>query len=612
MTTEQVDRGYDELVAHVRQTRGFDFASYKPSTVERRITKRMGDLGIEDHARYLDHLQVHPDEFAELFNAFLINVTGFFRDAEHWEHLRAEVIPEIIRRSDGGRIRTWSAGCSSGPEAYTIAMLFAEALGAAACRDRVKVYATDLDEHALAQARQATYSAHEVEAVPEALRATHFAQRGDRYAINGDLRRSVIFGRHDLLRDAPIGRLDLLVCRNVLMYFTADSQARILRHLHFALEDDGYLFLGRAETMLSRSDLFAVVDLRHRVFKRAHVTGDGTRPGAHPAAGRRARARPDRWARLRDAAIDAGPVAQVIIDADGVVVLANAAARTMFELAPSTIGQQLSDLGLSYRPVELRSRIETALASGHTVQVNDAEHRSSPTEVADLDVRVTPLTAAGGGALGVAVTFEDVTRYGRLRRRLQESNQELETAYEELQSTNEELETTNEELQSTVEELETTNEELQSTNEELETMNEELQAANAEQQDTNHTLRERSAELDHRNAFLQSVLGSLSSAVVVIDRDHTVIGWNAAAETLWGLRADEVVGHALFELEFGLPVARLAEPVRGVFAEGGRAALDLKAVTRLGRQVVCHTVCAPLHDAQGTTQGSILTMEVAS
>src|SRR5438105_6050020 len=227
--------GFEALLHFLQQQRGFDFTGYKRPSLMRRVARRMQTLAIKKHEDYQDHLQVHPEEFALLFDTILINVTSFFRDPQAWECVRDNVLPPLLAaKSSDGAIRIWSAGCASGEEAYTVAMLFAEALGEREFHERVKVYGTDADEHALSQARLARYAEKELEGVEPALREKYFEHVNGRYTFSTDLRRAVIFGRHDLVQDAPISRLDLIVCRNTLMYFNAETQSRVLARFHFA------------------------------------------------------------------------------------------------------------------------------------------------------------------------------------------------------------------------------------------------------------------------------------------------------------------------------------------------------------------------------------------
>jgi two-component system, chemotaxis family, CheB/CheR fusion protein len=216
----------------------------------------MQTVGADGYLGYLDHLEVDPEEFTHLFNTILINVTGFFRDLPAWEYLGAEILPRLAAdKRDGEPIRVWSAGCASGEEAYTLAMAIAETLGPETVKERVKIYATDLDEDALNQGRQARYTAKQVEGVPPELLERYFERNGHGYVFSKELRRSVIFGRHDLIQDAPISRIDLLVCHNTLMYLNSDTQAHVLARFNFALREGGYLFLGKAEMLLAHSAL---------------------------------------------------------------------------------------------------------------------------------------------------------------------------------------------------------------------------------------------------------------------------------------------------------------------------------------------------------------------
>jgi two-component system CheB/CheR fusion protein len=609
---------FELLLEYLKRHRGLDLTGYKRASLMRRVDKRMQSLGVADYAAYVDHLEVHPDEFGELFNTVLINVTTFFRDPDAWAHLSAEVLPALLARKGSDEpVRVWSAGCATGEEAYTIAIALAEAMGVEAVKARVKIYATDADEGALAHARHAVYDEARLRNLPADLRDRYFdATRDGRFVFRADLRRAVIFGRHDLTQDAPISRADLLVCRNVLMYFNSEMQFRVLTRFALALTDGGVLFLGRAETLLSRTTLFAPVDLKRRMFTRAVDPGLRERLlllAADPARPAAAAAADERSDRLREAAFDASPVAQLVVSADGVVTAASERARTLFSLQASDVGRPLQDLELSYRPLELRSRIDELHRTRKPVTVAGVTWTAPGGEVRTCNVQFNALTSPGrdGAVAGVAITFTDTSGFTRLQRELEHSNQELETAYEELQSTNEELETTNEELQSTVEELETTNEELQSTNEELETMNEELQSTNEELQSINDEVRRRSEELEQLNLFLEAILTSLRGGVVVLDRELRVTAWNSQSAELWGLRAAEAVGRSFFALDIGLPAEAVRQPLRRCLE--GESAVEYAtadATNRRGRPIRCEITCLPLRGDRGSVSGVILTAVV--
>src|SRR4051812_29241297 len=202
MTPNEENHEFEALLEFIKSQRGFDFTGYKRSTLQRRVAKRMDEAGISSYRDYLEHLEVSPDEFTALFNTILINVTGFFRDATAWEYVRKEIVPQVVsQKRESDDIRVWSAGCASGEEAYSIAMLLVEALGEASFQDRVKVYATDIDEEALNDARHATYPTKAVDEVPAELRDRCFEHHEQHYAFRRDLRRALIFGRNDLEQD---------------------------------------------------------------------------------------------------------------------------------------------------------------------------------------------------------------------------------------------------------------------------------------------------------------------------------------------------------------------------------------------------------------------------
>ncbi|MFL5853388.1 MAG: CheR family methyltransferase [Solirubrobacteraceae bacterium] len=611
-TQEAEAEAFETLLEFLKLNRGFDFTGYKRSSLQRRISKRMHEIGVESFADYQDHLEVHPAEFRDLFNTICINVTGFFRDPASWDHVVQETLPVLLEAIPADeQVRVWCAGCASGEEAYTAAIVLAEALGEEAYLERAKIYATDVDEGSLAIARQGTYPSERLDSMAPELAERYFEPAGSELTFRKDLRRTVIFGRNDLVQDAPISRIDLLICRNTLMYFNAETQTHILGHFHFSLNDRGYLFLGKSEMLITRADMFTPVSTKGRVFRKVQrpslrdrllVAADGDGDGEAPQVGS--------LFQLREASFDAGPVAQVVVDSAGLVVLANQQARSLFGLTASDMGRPLHDLEFSFRPADLRSAFEGVQDGRHAVSLGVVQWESARGEDHFHEIVASPLVNDAGAFLGASITFADVQRFERLRGELERSKRELEMAYEELQSTVEELETTNEELQSTNEELETTNEELQSTNEELETLNEELQSTNEELETINEELEQRSSELDRVNAFLEGILTSLGVAVAVVDPDQRIQIWNDQAEELWGLRSDEVVGQHLLSLDIGLPVEKLRRPLRNALAgnvEGNDVVLD--AVNRRGRALRCKVSCLPLMVSSSDVRGVIVLME---
>ncbi len=267
------DLNLEALLNYLRQKHHFDFTNYKREGLIRRISYRMQQLSINDFSKYNDYLEADSEEFVNLFNIIENNFTYFFRDIADWNYLSNQIIPQIIAsKSSEEPIRTWSAGCSSGQETYTLAMILAELLGLEQFRQRVRIYGTDIDEEALNQARQGSYLSNEVTNVPDSLLNKYFELADERYVFRRDLRRSIFFRSHNMIQAPPIPQIDLLLCRNTLIYFNLEAQTKVLMRFHFSLKDRGFLFLGKSE-MVANPDLFSSLNLHHRIFAKV--------PGGH-------------------------------------------------------------------------------------------------------------------------------------------------------------------------------------------------------------------------------------------------------------------------------------------------------------------------------------------
>jgi two-component system CheB/CheR fusion protein len=559
--TEQVgleaDGDFRSLLDKLSSRYNFDFREYKEGSLARRIRSRMSQLRLDSFASYSNFLDEHPNEHIALFDKILINVTTFFRDPEAWETLEDQVVPRLIQ--DAGETRTlriWSAGCSSGEEPYSIAMLLAEHLGEAANNYTIKIYGTDVDEEALTAARHALYRIEQLKDVSDRLIDRYFTRDGQLYRFRRDVRRWCIFGNHNLTQAPPLSHIDLLVCRNVLIYFTSELQDRILTRFHYSIREDGYLFLGRAESLLARSRLFTPVHPKWRIFQRtlsparqvAAVLPEAA--SAPPSAGA---ARPEAIApatRLQRV-LEALPAAVLVIDTTDTILSWNPVAEAMFEVpVASALARKFRDLDVSYRVEGLRARIEDVKARHAPSRIDDLTFTRRSGDIAHADITISPLFD-GHRLIGVLVYAIESSEHARLKEQMGRIAEQHATAIEELQSTNEELETTNEELQSTNEELETTNEELQSTNEELETTVEELQAANTELAAVNAELEGRTSELKRVDSYHLNLLNSVDQSMFVTDRTLVVTSWNQASERMWGLRAEQVVGRHLAALPLG-------------------------------------------------------------
>ncbi|WP_267396631.1 MULTISPECIES: CheR family methyltransferase [unclassified Sphingomonas] len=399
------DPAFEALLHHIQESRGLDFRGYKRTSLQRRITLRMEAVGAADFAAYQAQLEADPGEFESLLNTVLINVTSFFRDEEAWERLKTQVVPAIIARAEPSRpIRIWSVGCASGEEPFSIAMLFAEYLGITEFCQRVKIYATDLDEEALKTARLAIYSPRDVESVPAAMLDKYFERTNNHYVFDRTLRKCVIFGRHNVVHDAPISRIDLLVCRNLLIYLEGETQAVVLPRLHYALNQDGFLFLGKAETQLARSPLFRPVEMRHRIFSK--VAQEWRRPMPGSLAGTRpAGDLPPSTALLLEAVINETGSALLVVDDTGMVALANTAARDLLGIGEADIGRPFQDLPVSYRPMELRGPIDDVFRHGRSVKLEDQEYRLTQIAVMRLTIDIRPLTRPDGSTYAALLLF---------------------------------------------------------------------------------------------------------------------------------------------------------------------------------------------------------------
>jgi two-component system CheB/CheR fusion protein len=640
-SSEPSDDGLQDLLAFVRDARGFDFTGYKRSTVNRRVHRRMQDLGLETIPEYQDVLEADVDEFSALFNTVLINLTAFFRDPAAWQYLEAAVLPEIVERhAPDEPIRLWSAGCASGEEPYSLAMAMANLLGLAEATRRVKIYATDIDLDALETARAAVYSDKALQDVPEDYRQLYFQpdvqNRGS--VVVPSLRRMVVFGRHDLTNDPPISRVDLVACRNTLMYLNSETKAAVIPRLHYALGHGGYLFMGRAEMVLGTGvGRFRPVSLKQRIFSAESQAAQsifaveaGTGAGASGYPERRsfdlqAPVPPLELVELRRLSDDEfapAIIAELHVNLELIVTGANDAAQDLLAFDPQDLGRPLRELPLAFQPVDLVTPTLEAIAAGSSRGLGVARYMTVAGHAVDADVRILPTLDQQQVVVGASITFDDIRATQRLREGYRQMHEELETAYEELQSTNEELLTSNEELQSSYEELETSNEELQSTNEELETTNEELRSSNDELESTNidlkttteavenlnATLVDANRDLQHYSVLHDQVMDHFPAAIVVLNSRLLVTEWNNAAVTMWGLSQDEVLDEPFFGLEFGLPLESLQAPVRACRAEGAQpASLELAAVDRSGRSFACRVRVLPI--GAGRELAAMLIME---
>lgn len=581
------ERALESLLHRLHSEYGFDFTVHKRPSVLRRVRRRVSAVGLTAVAEYREYVDSHPDELPKLFDMLLINVTAFFRDPEVWDAL-ATVLPDVISRGGDRPIRVWSAGCSSGEEPYTLAIVLREWLGEAAFSRRVQIFATDVDEDVLELAHRAVYPTKSLASISPELVARHFVTHGETSAVSDELRRVVVFGRHDLVTDPPLQRVDVIACRNALMYFNSEAQGRILQKLQFSLNEHGILVLGKAEMLLSHSELFASVDAKMRLFTRAPAASRRKSAESNGVDGPRRLA--DAWTR---AAFDAHASASLVVDAAGNTVLANRAARGVFSFRPEDIGRPVGEL-VKRMPVEaMLAAAQRAIRERRGVDVEAIEETLPSGAKAFVDVRVTPISSEDGQN-GAQLTLVDSTRTRQVESELRRSRLELEglqraalaaetdgaRALEELEYVTEKLQRTTAMLDATRDELAATNEELAATSEELATMNEELCR--------------RGVDLHRANMLLGDVLGSLRTGVAVLDRELCVSICNTKMAALCQRPVSEVERRSLSELDVRLPMSEIASAARTCLESGDASVLTIDASRPCDDTIPCVVSIHPL------------------
>jgi two-component system CheB/CheR fusion protein len=535
------DLSLRDFLDELADERGLDLRGYKITTLTRRIRRRMDSLKIRSLGDYQQHIREHSDEVANLLDTVLINVTEFFRDPQAWDLIRRQVLPMLLDPlKPGDTFRAWSAGCATGEEVYSLAILVHDYLQNAAKDLEIKIYATDSDEQALAVARRGEYLSKALRRVPAELRERYF--RGDGMSrVENAIRRMVIFGRSNIALDAPIPHVMLVVCRNVLIYFDSATQREILRRLRYALEPGGVLFLGKSETLVKHSGFFEPLNPKWRIFRRIPETQQQAAEEQDTSVGK-AREELLTLRAYYSTIFQTLEPGLLVLDPKDKVTSVNDAVFQIWGIENSgVIGSPLQKTALAQVCHDLPSQV------ADSKQLNQPLVRFECTTPDEKVVTVTvrPIVAEGGAKrIGTLVYMEDTTHH----RQLESTVEELQATSEELQSANEELETTNEEMQSTNEELETTNEELQSSNEELETTNEELQSLNEELETTNEELAQRSRELDETNARYGELVERMPWPVLLVDSKQNVILWSSTAQNMFGFATPSEKGMNLNEV----------------------------------------------------------------
>jgi len=567
----------------VRSGVGHDFSNYKDRTLMRRIQRRMLVKRADSLEEYAEKLRKDAREVQLLFQEFLIGVTNFFRDPEAFAALEAELATSVQAKGADDVVRVWVAGCSTGEEAYSIAILLKERMTNGNGAPRVQIFATDIDETAVAFARAGKYRSDQLEGVSPERRKNWFVQENDQWRLAKEVREMCVFSLHSAIKDPPFSKLDLVTCRNLLIYLEPPAQERLLTAFQYALKPGGYLFLGASESLARQSKLFAVVDKKHRIFKRrdaaAPVTPDLTHfVAARPGQGQQQAApigenRIDVNARR---AMEKHFPAYVVVDARSEIVRFSGPMAKF--LGPSSGAASLDLYALLVRPLRPAARavLQKALLGGLP-----AVHKNLSIEIDGvahiIDVIAEPLPGVSDAGFA-ALAFLDrgpgpaMNTKADPDARESDLENELSVLRERLQTTIDELETNNEEMKSANEEYQSVNEELQSTNEELETSKEELQSINEELQTVNSELYSKNEMLLRLNSDLKNFLDSTEIATIFLDTHMRVTSFTPTATELFHLRESDYQ-RPLTEIASRMDFNNLVEDV-------GRVERALTAVER--------------------------------
>jgi len=536
---------------------GHDFSGYKQKTFMRRVRRRMQVLQLTSIIRYLDRLKSEPDEVALLFRDLLIGVTNFFRDPGAFDTLAKSIIPQLFENKGAGdSIRIWVPGCATGEEVYSIAIMFREYMDTLRAPPKIQIFATDIDEAALSVARLGRYPAPLMEHVSKERLKRFFIGDDVTYSVSKDIRDMCMFSPHSVIRDPPFSRIDLISCRNLLIYFGVDFQAQAIPVFHFALRPGGYLFLGTSENVSQYSDLFAPVDKKHRIFQRRdHVVAPLKFPNflnnGKNGNGNQQReehgtiAMPVRRA-VETRVLERFAPAHVVVNRDGDVLHFSPRTGKYLEAPAGIPTRQLVGMARRGLRLDLRTGLREAM---ETRRPNTRENIAVELEdrVQHINLTIEPFGDNDGDPLYL-VLFNDVgvpvnpidgrprgDRPGDETNLIERLEHELRDTRERLQATIEEYETAVEELKSSNEEQQSINEEMQSTNEELETSKEELQSVNEELQTVNSELNAKIEEVDRANTDLKNVFDSTQIATVFLDRNLVIRSFTPSVTGIFNL-----------------------------------------------------------------------------
>ncbi|KTD16256.1 CheR family methyltransferase [Legionella jordanis] len=569
---------------------GHDFSLYKPNTIFRRIQKRLAILQIDNLALYIKYVQQKPMELDILFKELLINVTNFFRDPEAFDILKSIIREKVLKdKPNNYTLRVWVPGCATGEEAYSLAILLHECLEQQKSLCNVQIFGTDIDEDAIEIARAGLFSPNIVNDLSKERLARYFIKEGDSYKVSIDIRKMIIFAIQNLVKDPPFTKLDVLSCRNLLIYLNAQLQKKILPLFHYSLKPQGILFLGTSETIGGFSDLFTIIDRRWKIFERKggassfHSVLDLPAPlpvseisETKTMEKNMYEVEPNLSHLVEEILLKKYTPACVIIDDKGRILYIYGRTSPFLEFPPGEVKLNFLEM---VRP-ELRSKVSQAVRSASMEQkevICGALQYREEKDAHYINLKVRPLKEAEAFHKKLyLIIFEEILAFEHnndkadkskspddLDKKIIQLEQELKYTKESLQTTIEELETSNEELKSSNEELQSTNEELQSTNEEIETSKEELQSLNEELTTVNAELESRIEQLSSANDDIKNLLDNTEIATVFLNKELCIKRFTPKATEIINLIASDVgrpLGHIVSNLQYD----RLIDDARSV------------------------------------------------
>ena len=621
-------QGSLEIIFDLLKNRtGVDFRLYKQTTIRRRILKRMAVLRMDKMEEYAQDIRTNPAEVDTLYQELLVSVTGFFREPKTFQAIESSILPLLLKnRARGETIRVWAPGCSTGEEAFSIAMTLAEYLDSHHLNNPVQIFATDVNDRVLQKAREGVY--RDVHGVPLRLLRRYFHRVDASYQVNKQIRGTVVFAKQNVVADPPFSKMDLIICRNLLIYLTPVLQKKLLPILHYSLKPGGFLVLGDFESIDGFSNLFKSVDKKRKIYLKKEMPAILApillEPGMSSMGPEHKQTNKSQTSPEADVSREVDRIllgkyspSSVIVNDDMEVIQFRG--RTGFFLEPAPGKPNLNVLNMVREGLmgPLRAAIHHAKGTDKVFRREGIRMRQNGA-YATVNIEVTPLKTSHA----MLVTFEEgESAVGPLRnlreppvpkgqkslRELRSSHlqlqQELASTKEYLQSIIEDKEASNEELKAANEEIQSSNEELQSTNEELETAKEELQATNEELNTINEELQHRNVELVRVNDDLLNLLGNINSPVIMMGNDLRIRRVNPQAERMFRLQSSDI-GQPIANIRLGLEISDLAGLLSGVLAD--MAPKDMEVSDNKGKWYLLSA--RPYRTADNKIDGVVMTL----